>query len=309
MPNIDKSKRTGHSPLKKVNPNRLFCVMIILNGKLYAPGDPESTFLNRSFRYGDGLFETIKVHNGCLLSLDHHLQRLTSGMAALKFDFHTKDFAEKITRELKRTMEINGIEKYGKISLRVFRAGEGNYKPISNDPYYLLEGYALKDDYFQSKATQTLTEYTEISINHNFLSPFKTTSALPYVMAAIYAVEKGVDDAVLYNNGYVSETSSANIFIVEKQKIFTPPLSAGCVDGIMRKRVIRLAGELKLNFSEKKLKSKDLIQADEIFLTNSLRGIIPVRQWKEHLLDVRSFTMVPFLKNCLLQMVNSEAQN
>ncbi|MEZ4775071.1 MAG: aminotransferase class IV [Bacteroidia bacterium] len=282
--------------------------MIILNGKLYAPGDPEATFLNRSFRYGDGLFETIRIHNGHPLSLDSHLARMTNGMKALKFEFQADSFAEKITSELRRMMEISGIDKHGKVSLRIFRSGEGNYKPISHSPYYLLEGYALKDDYFQSKATYTLTEYTDISLNSNLLSPFKTTSALPYVMAAIHAEEKGFDESVLYCNGYVSETSSSNIFIIEKQKILTPPLSAGCVDGIMRKRVIRLAGELKLNFAEKKLKSRDLSQADEIFLTNSMRGIMPVRQWKDQLLDVRAFTMVPFLKNCLMQMVNSETK-
>ncbi|MDX2247660.1 MAG: aminotransferase class IV [Bacteroidia bacterium] len=282
--------------------------MIILNGKLYEPGSPEATLLNRSFRYGDGLFETLRVYNGKPLFTDLHLERMTRGMKALGFIFQPELFTQTILSEIQRVMEINGIENQGKVSVHIFRAGEGSYKPASRSPYYLIEGYSVKDDYFQSKVSCSLTEYKDISLNFNALSAYKTTNALPYVMAAMYAQDKGFDDAVLFCDGYVSETAGTNIFMVEKQKIFTPPLSSGCVDGIMRKQVIKLMRELKLNFAEKKLRSKDFLQADEIFLTNSVRGILPVRQWNEFLLEAKTYTFTPFLKNCLLQMIQSQTK-
>ncbi|MEZ4825619.1 MAG: aminotransferase class IV [Bacteroidia bacterium] len=281
--------------------------MIILNGKLFDPGAPESTLLNRAFRYGDGLFETIRIHSGNPLFVPHHLNRLISGMKAMKFDFIPGFFRETILEEMKRIRELNGIENHGKITIHVFRAGEGGYRPTTRSPHYLIEGYSFKNDYYQSRTTYSLTSYTDFPLSTGLLSGFKTSSALPYVMAAMHAADQGFDDAVLFCDGYVSETSGANVFIVEKQKIFTPPLTSGCVAGIMRQQVIRLAGEVKLPLSEKKLKARDLRQADEIFITNSVRGILPVKQWETTIFDTQAYTITPFLRNCLNQMIKARA--
>jgi branched-chain amino acid aminotransferase len=95
-------------------------------------------------------------------------------------------------------------------------------------------------------------------------------------MAARYARSKGYDDAVMYAQGKVSETSRANLFIVKNKRIITPPLSSCCLYGVMRRQLFKLCFELKVNIRESNLSQKDLLEADEMFLTNSVRGIIPV---------------------------------
>lgn len=280
--------------------------MIILNGKLYEPGAPEASALNRSFKYGDGLFESIRIHQGKPIFLVQHLVRLVSGMKVLKMKFHEDEFQAKIREEITRLTDINGIQKEGRVAVHVYRSGEGKYAPLRHEPYYLLEGYSLKDDLYNSSTSVTLTAFHDIPLVHSVLSPFKTANALPYVLGAIHAESTGFDDAVLFCDGYVADTAGANIFVVKSQKIQTPPLSSGIVDGIMRRQVLLLAEELRLSISEKKLKPRDLNQADEIFLTNSIRGIVSVRQWEDMAFDTRNSGITSFLKKCLAQYVGRE---
>ena len=245
--------------------------MLILNGQLYEPGAPETTLLNRSFKYGDGLFETIRVYKGKALFIENHLERLFRGMAVLELEFDSFGFEQELRTQFRRLIAINKIQNEGKLRLHIYRSGGGAYSPLDHKPYYLIEGYSLKSDMYASDSTATLIPYKEVAVPNNILSPFKTANSLPYVLAGIHAQKHDFDDAVLFCEGNVSETASSNIFVVQNQKIFTPPLSSGCVDGIIRKQILDLAEQLKLSCSEKKLKHKDLIQSDEIFITNSLR--------------------------------------
>ncbi|MCB0837836.1 MAG: aminotransferase class IV [Bacteroidetes bacterium] len=278
--------------------------MLILNGKLLDPGSNEDHFLNRSFKYGDGIFETIRIYQGRVLFIDDHLNRLTEGMKVLQFEFLENEFQKELKEKIEHLKVLNGISNHGRIRIQVYRTGPGAYTPIELSPSYLIEGYSLKTDYFNSDTTVSLTPYQDISLQHNILSPYKTSNALPYVLAGHYADQNGFDDAVLFSDGQVCETAGSNIFIVHNQKIFTPPLSSGCVDGIMRRKIFILANQLKLTCTEKKLKGKDLSQADEIFLTNSLRGITPVHRWKDLLYDTKKYAITSFLKKCFAQFIS-----
>ena len=249
--------------------------MLIVNGKLVEAGAPELTLLNRSFKYGDGLFETLRVYNGKILLLDNHLTRLVKGMSILRFDFEPQFFLPKIQEELAKLLVVNQINEHGRIRLQVYRSGAGTYKPIEDEPFYLLEGYSLKTDYFAHNAPLSLTDYPDFPLSYNLLSGCKTSNALPYIMAATHARDTGFDEALLFHGKYIAEASSANLFIVHQQKIITPPLTDGGLNGVMRNQVLSLAARLKLVCQEKRLKPKDLRQADEIFLTNAVRGMIP----------------------------------
>ncbi|MEO0900196.1 MAG: aminotransferase class IV [Bacteroidota bacterium] len=103
--------------------------------------------------------------------------------------------------------------------------------------------------------------------------------------------------------GAVSEASSSNIFYIKEKKLFTPDLSSLCLPGIMRKQIIQLAHELKIPITEKRIKESELAKAEAIFLTNSIRGLIPVNEWGKHSWNSHSHPMVKFLKNCLVQYV------
>ncbi|MEZ4688366.1 MAG: aminotransferase class IV [Bacteroidia bacterium] len=121
-----------------------------------------------------------------------------------------------------------------------------------------------------------MCDYSQWQLAPGPLSGLKTLNALPYIMAGRYARQKGYDDAVIFSNGKVSETSRANLFVIKNKKVLTPPLSSCCLNGVMRKQIFKVCFQLKVQIKEQQLSSKDLLQADELFLTNSVRGMIPV---------------------------------
>ena len=277
--------------------------MLIINGQLFEPGAPEVTLLNRSFTYGDGLFESIRVFNGKALFIEDHLKRLMEGMLYLGFEFSQDSWKSNIKEEIQRCISVNKIAAHGRLRLHIYRAGPGAYTPLEDTPYYLIEGYSLKTDYFSSENGISLTDFPQQLLHYSPLSAFKTANALPYVLAGLHARKHGFDEALLMGKNGVAEASSANIFIVNQQKLLTPPLESGCLPGIMRKKIIMLAERLKIPFLVRKIRPKDILQADEIFLTNAIRGIIPVHRYNSIEYNSSHFAMIPFLQQCLRQYI------
>ncbi|MEO0469679.1 MAG: aminotransferase class IV [Bacteroidota bacterium] len=279
--------------------------MVIINGSLQEIGTPDQAILNRAFKYGDSIFESIRIYQGRILFLEDHFDRLLRGMRMLKMRFDETEFLDQLRQAFTELMEAKDIDQHGYLRVQVYRAGLGAYRPMDNQPHYLLEAYSLKQDLFQEQAPIKLATYRELSLQYDKLSPLKTGNSLPYVLARIHAQEMGMDDAVLFCDGYVSETAGANLFIVRQKKIFTPPLRSACLDGVMRKHILQLCKQIKIPLTEKKLKLKDLLQADELFLTNSLRGIMAVNQLEDHLLGGIKQPMTNFLQNCLRQYIEA----
>jgi branched-chain amino acid aminotransferase len=277
--------------------------MLIINGQSYEAGAPETTLLNRSFKYGDGLFETIRIFRGKPLFLPQHMARLFRGMTYLRLDFVENFFREELEEGIHKCLEVNQIHEHGRVRLHVFRKGEGAYSPNSNQSAYVIEGYSLKGDYFAQSNPLSICSFSELGLSHTPLSGFKTANSLPYILGSIYAKEQGFDEALLFCDGWVSEASSANVFLIRQRKLLTPPLSSGCLPGIMRSEVLRLANSLQIPVQEKRLKIKDLTQGDEVFLTNSIRGILPVIQVDQQSFLLRKNSLTAFLQSCLLQYI------
>jgi branched-chain amino acid aminotransferase len=116
--------------------------------------------------------------------------------------------------------------------------------------------------------------YQEIKLEKNLLSNFKTKMGLPYIMAALAAKEKGLDDLFLVDHkGSILETSSCNVFVISNGVLYTPSLEEGCLAGTMRMQVINLALANGIKVYECALMPQNLLAADEVFLTNAIRGI------------------------------------
>ncbi len=277
--------------------------MIILNGHVLEPGAPEITLLNRSFKYGDGLFETLRVYRGRILFVPRHLQRLTRGMQRLGYAFAPVAWQAQLSAELQRSLTINGIDQHGRLRLHVYRAGPGAYAPLDDTPYYLIEAYALKHDPYQEAPPLRTTLYADWPITPTPLSGCKTAAALPYVLAARHARQSDHDEAFLLNGEWLVEAASSNLFQVSQQKLITPPLSLGGLAGIMRQTVMQVAREVKIPVVEKKFRLRELQQADEVFLTNVVRGIQPVGQLDQHRYPETPGPMTQFLQNCLRQYI------
>ena len=251
-----------------------------LDGFLTEKGDKLYDTSNRSMRYGDGIFETIKLVNGELMFWKDHYQRLSKGMQHLKLDTIGKeeDFWKK---EVEKVIVKNYFTN-ARIRIIVYRNSPGTYTPMGNRVGFLIEGTRFdKPNYTYSKQGLRLGLFEG---DHKGMSPLnnlKTTSALLFVLAGVYKKETEVDDVVVLNAaGRVCETVSSNIFAVVDDKIITPKLSEGCLDGVMRKQIIKAIKQKEINFEEGELTLDELMSAKEIFTTNSMAGVQGIAEFE-----------------------------
>ena len=248
---------------------------VCFNDEFYSIEELPLSVTNRAFRYGDGLFETMVMFDGEIPLIDLHFERLDKGVEFLKIempDSFTKLYLASIIHQLAKH---NGNIKHARIRLQIFRSGQGLYAPEFNSSDWLLEMSELPHSRFLiNKTGLYLGVYNDVPKAIHPLSNHKTTNCLIYVLAGIYKKESGFDDCLLLNaSGNVVEAVSSNVFMVKDGVLMTPPVSEGCVDGVMRKKVLDLAKELDIEAIEKPLKPSDLLEATEIWLTNAIQGI------------------------------------
>lgn len=247
------------------------------NGTLLPADKPVLTAENRGFRYGDGLFESMRYLRGKLCFAELHADRLQRGMNALKLEG-----AEKMTADFlrDRSAELVRKNKFGenaRLRITVYRDAGGLYSPESNASAYLAEGSRVADEAYKDSAKGFIAQvYPDMGKAVNFLANFKTCNSLLYVMAGLFRKEHSLDEVIILNqNGYLCEALTSNLFVVHKKIVYTPALTEGCIDGVMRKVVIRLARENGIPVEEGRLRPAMLDAADEVFITNAARGI----QW------------------------------
>jgi len=249
---------------------------IIFNGRYITEKNISECFSNRAFLYGDSLFETVRVHNRKILFFEQHLNRLTNGMKVLKYNIPEK-FNDKshLENEIINLLNRNKIFGAARIRITVFRKSGGLYTPQTNDINYIISASNINTKNFElNKTGFTISIFNEIKKPINIFSSFKTANSLIYTLAGIYKNKIGVDDCLILNKrNEICESISSNIFIVKNKTLITPPLNSGCIDGIMRKVLLNSAEKLKIKITEQTLKENDLLQAEEIFLTNSISGI------------------------------------
>ncbi|MGV3630245.1 MAG: aminotransferase class IV [Bacteroidota bacterium] len=232
---------------------------------------------NRSYLYGDGIFESIRIVNGKAININNHYKRLTEGAKVLKMrlpSFYSAEFFQSRIQEL---IDKSGIQEGGKCKISIDRASGGTYFPETNEVTYFIEVYPYQSNLFElnSKGLE-IDIYTDLKKQKNFLSNYKTKNGLMYVMAAIAAKEKNLDDLLITNDrGGILESTNSNLFIVSNGVLYTPGLDEGCLAGTMRMQVINLAIQHGIKVYECNILPQNILAADEIFLTNAIRGI----QW------------------------------
>jgi branched-chain amino acid aminotransferase len=249
-------------------------VFINFNGDILPANSHLLTIANRAFKYGDGLFETMRLMKGQLKFADLHADRLQRGMKALKIDGYSQMdawFLKDIAEELAKRNKV----KHGRLRLTVYRDAEGLYTPSQNKMGYCLEITPSEEPrYFLNEKGLIMDVFTELPKPSNYLSNIKTCNSLIYVMAGIYKSQNKLDDVFLLNQaGFLCEASSSNIFIFYQNHLYTPALNEGCVEGVMRQIVIKLALENNIAVTEAQINPDILYEADEVFLTNATRGI------------------------------------
>lgn len=277
--------------------------MLFLNGQKLSQDLALQYFYNRSFKYGDGLFESIRIYRGMPLFWNAHRTRLQRGMDLLHMAYDVDHFFNDLHRDIFRAIDAQDISN-GRLRIHVFRSGAGTYRPATNSIEVLIEIAALKTDFFHKPQSVKLTDYRGMSLVKNHLSGLKTANALTYILASQHAQSEGWDDAILFSGDQIAETSAANIFFFSQKKLYTPPLSSGCLAGVMREKILELAQSLKIDVDERPIRWKVLLQADEIFLTNAIKGIMPVTQINAQPFPEPNGSMTAFLGRSLLQYVS-----
>jgi branched-chain amino acid aminotransferase len=248
---------------------------ILYNDEFILADQPVLEVSNRGFRYGDGLFESMRMINGKLQHPEQHAARLKDGMLALKMDGSSlldDYFLKQKTAELAKKNKYKGNVRF---RLSVYREGRGLYTPESNKSGYVLESTMLNEsDYELNKKGLIIDVYDELTKPINILSNYKTSNALIYVMAGLFKQQHRLDDVFMLNqHGFLCESMSSNVFVVYDKQIYTPALSEGCVSGVMRNVVMDLAKNNGLPIIEAQLNPEVLKEAEEVFVTNAVGGI------------------------------------
>jgi len=256
---------------------------LLYNGEFFPTDQPILSIHNRSFRYGDGLFESIRVVNGEVYNFEAHFSRLLEGMKVFRIDipdFFTLDYFE---NQIKSLLQHNGIHHGGRVKLTIYRKGEvASYYSETNEPGFIIEAEQFpSNDFVLSPEGIDVDVFNDITKPLNKYASFKTTNAFFYVAAIHAAKEKGLGDHLLINDKMnIIESTNSNFFIVSNGVLYTPPLSSGCVGGTMRMKVINLALSNNIKVYESSITAGHLLSCDEIILTNAIQGIKWVRSYK-----------------------------
>jgi len=258
--------------------------MFNLNGQLFA-GIPEPARLyQRPLYYADTLFETMRACQGRLPLLDKHWARLSGGMQALGMHIQPSWSADFFRQEIEKTKAFNA-----RIRLTVWRLPGGKLLPEQNETAFLIETENLPDNHFPwHEAGLHIGVAESVRLAADDYSRWKTLNIARYAVAAREAMQRGWDDALLLNaQGRVVESSICNLFWVENDTVFTPPLHEGCVAGVMREYLLEKLPSIGFMAIEKPIETAELAACNDIFLTNAVRGIQWVSQWGSSMFSSR----------------------
>ncbi len=275
---------------------------LVHNEKYFTSKEPVLMADNRSYRYGDGLFETIKVINGNIILQEYHFDRLFSGLRLLKFEITKLFTAGKIADAILALCKKNNCEKLARVRLSVFR-GHGGLYDGEGQLQYLIECWPLDETVNRLNEKGLVIDiFPDARKSCDVFSNLKSTSYLLYVMAAIHAKENKLNDCFVMNmHERICDATIANIFWIKDRQILTPPLNEGCVAGVMRRYLIEMNPGGGYEIREEKLTAEGLENADEVFITNSIFGIRWVKQFRNSIfsnnvtVDVNNQFIVPLI--------------
>ena len=245
------------------------------NGNLLPAGTPFLDAGSRAFRYGDGLFETLLVQNNQIRLASYHFDRLFSGMGFLRFPIPADFTRERVTREILELCDRNGGSTLSRVRLVVFRNDGGIFDRADSDPHYVIESWPMPEKSPELDPQGLVIDvFPEGRKACDPLANLKSNNYLLYLLAARYAGEHGLDDCLVLNGrDTLADTAIANLFYFRAGRCYTPPLTDGGVAGVMRRHLLATMPGAGFPLEEKTVTIRDLLTADEVFLTNAIRGI------------------------------------
>ena len=255
-------------------------MLVYVNGKMINQVNASISIDNRSFRYGDGFFETIKCINSQLPLWEYHSKRLFATLEALHFEkpsFFTLDYIKEAILTL---VKKNQVGKLARVRVTIFRGEGGIYDAINHRPNLLIQTWELNPENNNLNENGLVTgDYTTGFKAADAFANLKSNNYLLYAMAALHSKQQHWNDALVFNhNARYCDATIANLWVVKNGEVRTPALSEGPVAGVMRRFIIENLPALGIKLSEGELTPDNVKEADEVFLTNAIYGLKWVKQ-------------------------------
>jgi branched-chain amino acid aminotransferase len=256
--------------------------MVNFNGSL-VEATADSLAENRGFLFGDGVFETFKIVNNRVLFLEDHYFRLMSSMRILRMEIPMNFTMEFLEQELLQLIAVNGLQQSARVRMTVFRNSGGFYLPLTNEVSYLIQTTSLKSTiYVLNTEMYEADLFKDFYITKQLLSSIKSTNKAVQITGSIFAKENDLQNCFLLNDSKnVIEALNGNLFMLKDGKLTTPPVSEGCLNGVMRKQVLAVAKTLDVEVVEEVISPFDLQKADELFVTNVIVGVQPITKYRK----------------------------
>jgi branched-chain amino acid aminotransferase len=257
--------------------------MINFNGVIVS-NDTNLLTQNRAFLFGDAVFETVKIVNGKILFLEDHYFRLMSSMRVVRMEIPMNFTMEYLEEQILALAIVKNSALSARARITVYRNDGGYYLPQNNTVSFLINVESLHDTLYSINQGEYVVDlYTDFYVAKQLLSTIKTTNKIINVTASIFSNENGLANCLLLNDSKnVIEALQGNIFMLKGKTLVTPPVSEGCLNGIMRKQILVLARKMEhLEVIEKAISPFDLQKADELFITNVIKGIQPITKYRK----------------------------
>ena len=252
------------------------------NGEILPSETPIVPAGSRGLRYGDGVFETMKMVDGEIKLETYHFERLFAGLDLMHFRLAPGFTGSFLKDQVRALATKNALQGAVRVRLNVFRKSGGLYDSVDDGPAFVIEAWELPENFLQLNQNGLIVDiYRDVAKSCDRFSSIKSNNYLPYVMAALFAKDKKFDDCFILNtHGRVSDSTIANVFWIEDEVIYTPPLSEGGIAGVMRRHLLETLPRRGYRVLEKVLEVDNLESADELFLTNAIAGIRWVKQFR-----------------------------
>jgi len=274
---------------------------IVFDGEIIADDQPVVPAVSRGLMYGDGIFETFRTYSGQTFLLDEHLRRLSEGLELLGIRNEDISSFSSIRSIVAKLLNKNGLSTSDAIlRLQVWRDGARGYKPDEDAETHFSMTASTCPDQFAHPSLATVSRRRIPT--ESLPSTAKFTNGINYILAAREASHKGADDALMQTiDGWVSETTIANVFWAHGSTIFTPSVNCDLIPGITRNVLVKLIkehGSYDLEIGQFEL--DHLLGADVVWICNSVREVLPVQQ-----VDSHSFVKKSELLTALQQVFSS----
>jgi branched-chain amino acid aminotransferase len=239
---------------------------------------------SRAFLYGDSIFDTVKTLNGKVLFCEDHYFRLMASLRIARMDIamdFTLDYMENEIIKLTETLER--AHSY-RARISFYRKPGGRYLPKTRETEFIITAEPLQEALYSANTEPYEVElYKDFSVAKQLLSTIKTNNRIINTMASIFADENDYNNCLLINDEKnVIEAIQGNLFMFSESILTTPPISDGCLNGVMRKQIIELAKKIEgIEVVEKSISPFELQKADELFITNVIMGIQPITKYRK----------------------------